>query len=689
MSKNNIDTNEPVNRIVDITETTAIDPSEYMTLRDLCDELSISNATGRNWVKLGKLVPAFTLNRKLYFSKSYIAALRSDIQSGENKALKSRRNKKYVSGNGLYNSYVSEKCKNVATLQKLLSLIEENKIELTDEHIRLIIADCALHLFQGRYPSDNPAKKNMLLAYLTKELTFHEYDILIDDLIPNQERAIAFCREYPLIFHLDYTYEPKEDVLGLLYISCQNIGSRKANGAYFTPTGVVQKMVRRLPITENSRILDPCCGTGNFLLQLPLCADLDNVYGNDTDPVSVYITRINIALKYPAASIRQIVEHITELDYLTDFYDNSFDFIIGNPPWGYEFSEEEKKYLKREFDTAHSNNVESYDVFIERALRGLKKGGYLSFVLPEAVLNVKAHTSVREIITEKTSIRFLEFLGNVFDGVQCPCLILQFQLTGKKLSTIGLTVKNEKREFTIQTERIVTPEYFSFITDDEEYLIIQKLKNRENVKFLEGNADFALGIVTGNNREYISSQKTADNEMVLRGSDICKYHINETNQYIVFKPESFQQLAPVEMYRAKEKLLYRFICNQLVFAYDDKQTLSLNSCNIVIPKLNGLKIKYILAVLNSSVAQFVFQKEFNSVKVLRSHIENIPIPVVDDATQEAVIELVDRLISGLSYPEAATIYHKLDRMISGIFSLTEEEIDTIKGIVDTENRFLV
>ena len=98
------------------------------------------------------------------------------------------------------------------------------------------------------------------------------------------------------------------------------------------------------------------------------------------------------------------------------------------------------------------------------------------------------------------------------------------------------------------------------------------------------------------------------------------------------------------MYRAKEKLLYRFICNQLVFAYDDKKTLSLNSCNIVIPKIEKLQAKYILAILNSRIAQFIFNKKFDSVKILRAHIESIPIPNASEKQQNEIIKIVDIFI---------------------------------------------
>ena len=142
------------------------------------------------------------------------------------------------------------------------------------------------------------------------------------------------------------------------------------------------------------------------------------------------------------------------------------------------------------------------------------------------------------------------------------------------------------------------------------------------------------------------------------------------------------------MYRASEKLLYRFICNQLVFAYDDKQTLSLNSCNIVIPKLKNAKTKYVLALLNSRVAQFIYKKEFNSVKVLRSHIENIPIPMIDDATQDKIISITDLLIQGQTAEKANELYDKLDDMIFNLFNLTDSEKNTIKSAVDGENKFL-
>ena len=641
-------------RLSDIPES-----QNCLSLKELCAELSISISTGRNWIKLGKLLPEYTEKKTPYFSKEYIAKLRKELQSGKNKALKSRRNKKFVSGNSLYNSYVSDQCQNIPILQKLLTLISDNEIELNTSTIQFLIADCALHLFSDKLGLNLPENKKLLLQFLNHELFIEGYNELINDLIDNTSEAIKFCQKYPLLFDMQYIYEANEDILGLIYISCKNIGNRKATGSYYTSTKVVKKLISKLDFKSKDRILDPCCGTGNFLLQLPNTISFNSIYGNDIDVVSVKITRLNMALKFNEPS-SSICEHITELNYLTEYSNRDFQYIIGNPPWGYEFSDDEKSQLKKIFKSTSGKNIESYDIFIEQAIKQLANNGHLAFVLPEALLNVKAHTNIREIILQSCSIKNLDYLGNAFGN----------------------------EEYTINTEREVTSNYFSFITSDEEYNVLKKIRNTKHATFLLGNADFALGIVTGNNKDYISGTETSSNEMILKGADISKYHINQTDNYIIFKPESFQQIAPTEMYRAPEKLLYRFISNQLVFAYDDKQTLSLNSCNIVIPKIPGTKIKYILAILNSRIAQFIYKKEFNSVKVLRSHIESIPIPSVSEAIQDKIIEITDILISGLDIKEAETVYDKLDRLVAEVFNLNDSEIEIIKKAVDGENKFL-
>lgn len=603
-----------------------------LSLKELCDELNISLATGKNWIKLGKILPKISADGKMFFDKTYVNNLIQDIQTGKNNSLRSRRNKKYVSGNKLYKSYVQDCSKNLKIVQSIIDYIGENKIKLTENKISEIVSCCAFSLIKN--------KENIIKDYL----------FLIEDISKKYNNS-----EFN---NFEFTYTKNEDTLGLLYISLKSLNERKSKGTYYTPSKIVQKLCNNLEIKKGETVYDCCCGTGNFLLNLN--TDFDYIYGNDIDELSVKITKINMALKYKITDKNILNSHITCHDFLEYNDTKKYDFIIGNPPW--------------RTGCEHKEYQELYDAVTDKSLTLLKNKGVLSFVLPEAILNVKTHKEIRRVISETNSIKYIEYLGNVFDGVNCPSIILKILHDNKPFTTKGMVIKTKNRQFTINQEQEFTSEYFNFLTNDDEYKILKKIENIDNKITLKNNSQFALGIVTGDNKKYISPIKNNKNEMVLKGVNITKFNYNNSNIYITFTPENFQQVAPVELYRAKEKLFYKFISKELVFAYDNNQTLSLNSCNILIPQIRGLDIKYILAILNSKVAQFYFKAKFNSLKVLREHIENIPIPKVSIEKQRIIISYVDKI---LKRGYSAIIYNQIEKQVANLFGLTGEEYSLI------------
>ncbi len=744
----------------------------YLTLNELCKELSISPATGRNWLKLGKISPAPAQEKTPLFSPDYVSALKASLASGENGGLKSRRNKTYISGNSPYGSYVSETCRSLHPARQVAACISEQGIPLTGVRIQALLADCALQLLLQRLGKSRPAQP--LLSYLRGEFALDGFEFLIDGFLPDREDALAFLNGFPQLFTAEYFYEESEDVLGLLYLSCQNIGRRKASGAYYTPTALVKKSIQALfregpppSAPQNGRlpkILDPCCGTGNFLLQLSGSVQIGQLYGMDVDPIGIQAARANLALRYRVKDEDFLRRHFAVRDFLAPAapgQEEAYDFIIGNPPWGYAFSEEENRRLRAAFQSARGKRVESYDVFTEQAVSRLAAGGSLSFLLPEAILNVRSHLPIRRLLLERCSFRYLEFLGSPFDGVQCPSILLQArrvsQEPGKKDSLaeasrsdplaeaggadslaetgdpgktdslheadspgkknslakasrsdplavagsascrpgscLGMTVRDGARAYSIQTERNLQADCFSFSMTDGEYRVFQKIARVPNAASLKGNAVFALGIVTGDNRRFLSGSPIEGSEPILTGADLFRFWHREPARHIVCQPEKFQQAAPMEYYRSPEKLLYRFICGQLVFSYDGRGLLPLNSCNVLIPGISGLDAKYVMAVLNSRAAQFFFRKKFRSVKVLRSHLEQIPIPLADEKTQADILRLADKLIYAdrpESAPDAArqAVYDALDEKIAAIFQLSSAEYGRVKSSLADQGLFL-
>jgi len=78
------------------------------------------------------------------------------------------------------------------------------------------------------------------------------------------------------------------------------------------------------------------------------------------------------------------------------------------------------------------------------------------------------------------------------------------------------------------------------------------------------------------------------------------------------------------------------------------------------------------------MAQFVFEQKYHSVKILRSHLEQIPIPLADEPTQKEIVTLVDMLMeqapASFAYKET---YARLDREIAALYHLTPEEYELI------------
>ena len=653
---------------------------KVLSIDDVCKILSISKATAKNWIRLGKIIP--DVGEQL-FSSEYIEKFVAELKSDDNTKLKSRRNKKSATGKVLYKDYV-----HTASNQKLVADLLELGIIENEQDLLVVLANFAVQLY---YQSRNItfADNNVLMDFLSHEHT-SDFHILIKDLIRSDTVDFALIDKLLPALSKEILFVKGEDSLGFVYISLQDIGQRKSSGAYYTPEKVVGEFIDRL--YENDAdlkaktICDPCCGTGNFLLSLGTKGiDYTNLYGQDIDPISVFLSRINIALMAPEMSALDIRSRIIVGNTYFETFAQKFDVIVGNPPWGSDFSEEDALQCRKLFKTAVGKSIESYDLFVEKALSMLDHKGVLAFVLPEAILSVAAHDTVRSLMIDSCSFKFISYLGNVFSGVQCPSIILGVAPDDEK-TVIGCKVSTGNDTFIISEPRTISDGTLSFNISDKENQCLNAISNLSNAAYLKGNAKFALGIVTGNNKEYISTEKRDDNEVILKGSDIQRYGMNASGNYIRFAPESFQQVAPVEMYRAKEKLLYRFICEVPVFTYDNQQTLSLNSCNIVIPDIAGLEMKYILAILNSSVAAYFISKKFNSVKLLRSHIEQMPIPVVPMDVQTSIIKKVDRIMN--SSENISGLYEDLDSDIMQLFGLSEKHRDIIKKSLCGKNLFL-
>jgi predicted RNA methylase len=103
---------------------------------------------------------------------------------------------------------------------------------------------------------------------------------------------------------------------------------------------------------------------------------------------------------------------------------DGFDIIIGNPPYGAEFSEEHKKLLKKRFAHIVERIRNSFLYFMGASFDIIKPNGIVCFILPNEFLFQIYMTKARRFFLDKARFMFAINVGeDVFDAIVPTCII--------------------------------------------------------------------------------------------------------------------------------------------------------------------------------------------------------------------------------------------------------------------------
>ena len=183
--------------------------------------------------------------------------------------------------------------------------------------------------------------------------------------------------------------------------------------AFYTPPVVIKAMYEaldRLGFSQGN-ILEPSCGTGNFLGLLPDSMEKSKLHGIEIDPLSGRIAK----QLYQKASIA--IEGFEE----TKLPDSHFDVVLGNIPFG-EFKVNDSRYNAQKFLI--------HDYFIAKALDKVRSGGVVMFITSKGTMD-KASPEVRKYIAQRAellgAVRLPDntFRANAGTEVTSDILILQ------------------------------------------------------------------------------------------------------------------------------------------------------------------------------------------------------------------------------------------------------------------------
>lgn len=148
-----------------------------------------------------------------------------------------------------------------------------------------------------------------------------------------------------------------------------------------TPIACVEEMLSKVPDElwqrDNLKILDPCCGNGNFFVPISFKVPLECLHFNDINEARL-------------DNVRRIFGNkakVTNHDFLISNMFEEYDMVVANPPYAL-FMEDGKRASK---------NHNLISKFVEKALSLLKPSGYLVFITPDNWMSLNRNTLIEKL----------------------------------------------------------------------------------------------------------------------------------------------------------------------------------------------------------------------------------------------------------------------------------------------------
>ncbi len=157
-----------------------------------------------------------------------------------------------------------------------------------------------------------------------------------------------------------------------------------------------------------------------------------------------------------------------------------FDVIIGNPPYGALFSENELNYFRNRYQTSVWRG-ESYLMFMEQGIKLLKRNGYLGFIIPDTLTNLGFTKPAREFLLRNSRLKEIVRLPSyVFIQASVDTIVLitekdiytdKFHPSNVSVRSFGkkqliTSIENPQREFYTKTKDWFEQKFFNLLTND-------------------------------------------------------------------------------------------------------------------------------------------------------------------------------------------------------------------------------
>lgn len=419
------------------------------------------------------------------------------------------------------------------------------------------------------------------------------------------------------------------------------------------------------------KILDPACGSGAFLNQaleylisehkslqenLAVMGDITayyeietsilehNLYGVDINEDAVEIAKLSLWLRTASKGreLTKLADKIVCANSLLEmpFEENSFDVVIGNPPYGAKLENNEQKNYEIQ-------SKESAILFMLLSYNLLKQNGLHCFIIPKPFIFSSTWEAIREKF--KNEILTIVDCSKVWDEVKLEQIIYTLIKNKDYEYYDNLLLQNGDFIHISKINKALYNEFGFFINGVSSNEIQLGLKIKHNKLEL-----FEICIESNRGGMFQKEVKNHGEINVLGGVNIQKYEVKEVKGFI----DKSVELTQNSYLRNNSILVQRIIAHiQNPIDHikitgtilDDYQSYVFVDTVFQITIKNEISNKFILSIMHSKlinwyVYRFIFAKAIRTFQFSNDVIKKIPIPKIEEEKQQPFIKLVDEIL---------------------------------------------
>ncbi len=369
-------------------------------------------------------------------------------------------------------------------------------------------------------------------------------------------------------------------------------------------------------------------------------------------------------------------------------YANGFAFVVANPPYGASISSEYQQILKIDYSDVFYGHPDTYTFFLKLGIELLAQGGKLGFITPNTYLVGTNSSALRRTLLNAGKIdQIVDLPQGIWADANVDCALLFMteetneearQAQEVKINILGLrdtldklfnrdwleTLNQRQSRWLHDPKCDIHVRYDSLMQKIEEacYISINNNGTTRRVLRLEDITDSCPGIepyktaTEGQVNLYIKPRRDVPSDEMdwrplLDGTGfVGRYELRWGKPQPYLKYGVWLSRPREPKYFDSPKLLVQDMRNRalkrrLVATFDEQGFYNRKNFSNIIEQNSNFRLKYILALFNSSLLNYWFARKFDNLHINPSYFRQLPIYPADAETQAELVEKVDRILS--------------------------------------------